>query len=98
MSRRIERVIVDECVGPATTAVTELRRQSGVARRNSCSSPSSIPASPMPRSSTSCSMPARAGGRPAGFTAPRCRCLRKTVKQLDLELISLQADPRQVRS
>ena len=32
MSRRIERVIVDECVGPATTAVTELHRQSGVAR------------------------------------------------------------------
>ena len=32
MSRRIERVIVDECIGPATTAVAELRRQSGVAR------------------------------------------------------------------
>ena len=32
MSRRIERVIVDECIGPATTAVAEIRRQSGVAR------------------------------------------------------------------
>lgn len=32
MSRRIERVIVDECIGPATTAVAKLRRQSGVAR------------------------------------------------------------------
>src|SRR5262249_41759176 len=32
MSRRIERVIVDECIGPATTAVAELRRHSGVAR------------------------------------------------------------------
>ena len=32
MSRRIERVIVDECIGPATTAVAELLRQSGVAR------------------------------------------------------------------
>jgi hypothetical protein len=32
MSRKIERVIVDECIGPATAAVAELRRQSDVAR------------------------------------------------------------------
>jgi hypothetical protein len=32
MSRKIERVIVDECIGPATAAVAELRGQSGAAK------------------------------------------------------------------